>query len=128
MNAQEFGSYLKGLRKRQGLTLKKLEELTGYSNSYLSQIETGKKGIPSPEILKKLESPLGEKYSQLMFRAGYFEWMYDEEADPMYDTQDLGFVLHQKRVLYGDIELTDQDKKLITLYINALVSERTKKA
>lgn len=73
MNATEFGSYLKSLRKKKGLTLTELGDLIGYSNPYLSQIENGKKGIPSPDILKKLAEPLGVSYAELMRKAGYFD-------------------------------------------------------
>lgn len=71
MNATEFGRYLRSLRKAQGLTLTQLGNLIGYSNPYLSQIENGQKGIPSPDILKKLASPLGEDYLVLMRKAGH---------------------------------------------------------
>lgn len=68
----EFGAYIKTLRKNKKLTIRQLEEKTGVSNAYLSQIENGKKkSLPSPEILMKLHGPLGVKYDELMERAGY---------------------------------------------------------
>lgn len=71
-SAREFGSRLKKLRLDRGLTLTALGELAGYSNSYLSQIETGdKRNIPSPETLEKLWEPLGVNYSDLLEMAGY---------------------------------------------------------
>lgn len=66
-----FGHYLKEKRKENGLTIRQLEEKSGVSNAYLSQIENGKKGIPSPEILKKLYEPLEVSYDELMEKAGY---------------------------------------------------------
>ena len=37
----------KSMRKAKGLTLRKVEEITGISNAYLSQLETGKIKQPS---------------------------------------------------------------------------------
>jgi transcriptional regulator with XRE-family HTH domain len=37
----------KSMRKSKGLTLRKVEEITGISNAYLSQLETGKIKQPS---------------------------------------------------------------------------------
>lgn len=73
MDAKTFGSYLKQLRNNKGFTLTELGELIGYSNPYLSQIENGKKGIPSPDILKKLSIPLEVDYGSLMYKAGYLD-------------------------------------------------------
>lgn len=44
----------KEMRKSKGLTLRKVESLTGVSNSYLSQLETGKINNPSYDIVRKL--------------------------------------------------------------------------
>lgn len=41
-------------REQQGVTLRELENATGISNSYLSQIETGKIKSPSYDVVKKL--------------------------------------------------------------------------
>jgi SOS-response transcriptional repressor LexA len=71
MNIKDFGEFLLRKRKEMNLTLKDLENLSGVSNAYLSQIENGKRGIPSPEILEKLAYPLEIGYNELMRRAGY---------------------------------------------------------
>lgn len=42
------------MRKHKGLTLKKVEELTGLSNAYLSQLETGKVKSPGYNVVKIL--------------------------------------------------------------------------
>ena len=44
----------KGMRKAKGLTLRKVEELTGISNPYLSQLETGKIASPSYNTVRTL--------------------------------------------------------------------------
>lgn len=67
----KFGEYLRELRKERGLSIRQLEKKTGVSNAYLSQIENGKKGLPSPDILKKIAEPLKVGYEELMEKAGY---------------------------------------------------------
>lgn len=71
MKAREFGEYLKELRKKKKLTIRQLDTYSGVSNSYISQMERGERGVPSPEILQKLSKPLGVEYDELMILAGY---------------------------------------------------------
>lgn len=70
-NEFEFGSYIKVLRKNAKLTIRQLQDKSGVSNAYLSQIENGKRGLPTPEILMKIHGPLGVPYDELMEKAGY---------------------------------------------------------
>lgn len=76
----EFGKYLKKLRKERGLTIRALEELSGVSNSYLSQIELGQRGAPSPDVLKKLAGPLGVTIPKLMVKAGHITYKHFQAA------------------------------------------------
>lgn len=65
-----FGEEIRKLRKANGLTLTQLEELTGISHSYLSQLERGERGNKNPptEIFSKLAKTL--KVSKLhLYRA-----------------------------------------------------------
>ncbi len=71
MNPKEFGDYLRSLRKDANLTMRRLDALSGVSHSYISQLERGERGVPSPEILKKMAGPLGVPYGELMYYAGY---------------------------------------------------------
>ncbi|MYL45012.1 helix-turn-helix domain-containing protein [Virgibacillus halodenitrificans] len=73
MKANDFGNYIKSLRTDKKLTIRQLELYSGVSNSYLSQLENGKRSIPSPEILKKLSKGLKVPYKELLDKAGYFE-------------------------------------------------------
>ncbi|NPV71134.1 MAG: transcriptional regulator [Firmicutes bacterium] len=66
-----FGEHLRRLRQRKSFTIRQLAMLSGVSNAYLSQIETGQRGAPSPEILDKLAKPLGVSYEDLLRVAGY---------------------------------------------------------
>jgi len=54
----DLGSRIRNLRKRRGLTLKDIAGKTGYTESFLSQVE---RGLTAPSIssLKKISSALG---------------------------------------------------------------------
>jgi HTH-type transcriptional regulator, competence development regulator len=68
-----FGLYLKHLREKKGLSLNKLAELSNLSHSYLSQIERGNRGVPSPDNLRKLAEHLGVTFGHLMLKAGHID-------------------------------------------------------
>lgn len=65
---QELGEILKMSREGMGLTLRQVEESTGISNAYMSQLENGKIKKPSANVLYKLHSLYGVKLEEL-FRA-----------------------------------------------------------
>jgi transcriptional regulator with XRE-family HTH domain len=54
-----FAEYIKSLRATSLLTLRDVESGTGISNSYLSQLENGKRGIPTLPLILKLASVYG---------------------------------------------------------------------
>ena len=54
----EFSKYIKETRLKKKLSLRELEQLSGISNAYISQIETGTRGIPTLKIIKKLAKVL----------------------------------------------------------------------
>lgn len=67
----QLGTYLKSLRDAKGLTLRAVEETTGVSNAFLSQLESGKVKQPSPIVLYKLAQNYNVPYEMLMEYAGY---------------------------------------------------------
>jgi transcriptional regulator with XRE-family HTH domain len=71
VNRNTFGQYLLELRKKKKLTTRELADISNVSQSYISHVENGRKGIPSPDVLKKLFMPLGVTYLELMERAGH---------------------------------------------------------
>lgn len=104
ININEFGSYLRQLRKDRGLTLKELEKLAGLSYSYLSQLETGSrgtKGRPLPDVLDKLAGPLRVSYSELMIKAGYWQSIVDYDKSREENT----LILHVPVKRYEKIPL-----------------------
>lgn len=83
MEAKEFGEYLKSVRKEKRMTIRQLELYSKVSNAYISQLERGDRGLPSPEILKKLSQPLGVDYNELMVKAGYVEETKKESVNAL---------------------------------------------
>ena len=67
----DFGDYLRTKRKEKDLSLQEVSNDSGVSIAQISRIETGNRGMPKPETIKKLAPALGVTYEELMARAGY---------------------------------------------------------
>jgi transcriptional regulator with XRE-family HTH domain len=68
-----FGSGLRKAREMTKLSLREVEEVTGISNAYLSQLENDKIKKPSPHFLHKLAQIYGIGYELLMESVGYVQ-------------------------------------------------------
>ena len=66
-----LGQFLRVARDRKNLTLRAVENATGVSNAYLSQLENGKIRRPSPVVLHKLSELYEVPYGETMAIAGY---------------------------------------------------------
>ncbi|GAB3797512.1 helix-turn-helix domain-containing protein [Virgibacillus kimchii] len=66
-----FGEFIKEKRTEKGLTMRELERRTGISQAYISQIESGKRNVPKPELIKKISNGLDVDYLDLLQKAGY---------------------------------------------------------
>ena len=98
---RELGEFIRDQRRLDHLSLRKLSELAGISNPYLSQIERGLRK-PSAEILQQIARALEISAETLYVRAG----ILDER-----DGADLGAEIRR------DPELTEEQKKtLIRIY------------
>jgi repressor LexA len=73
VNDIEFGKYIKRLRKERKMTVRQLDLYSTVSHSYISQIERGERGIPSPAIIEKLSKALGVNYDEMMIMAGHMK-------------------------------------------------------
>jgi transcriptional regulator with XRE-family HTH domain len=71
--AGALGSFIRKSRQDVSMSLRDVELATNneVSNSYLSQLESGKITKPSPHILFSLAEALRVNYELLMQRAGY---------------------------------------------------------
>jgi len=114
---QELGEYLKQIRKDRKLTLRAVEERTGISNAYISQVEGGKIVKPSPSALHRLAECYGVSYKHLMELAGHpLPVAPDklETLEPAFRTRD------------GFADLTEEEKERVLEYIEFLRSRRRK--
>jgi transcriptional regulator with XRE-family HTH domain len=70
--AHDLGGFIRDQRRMARLSLRKLSELAGISNPYLSQIERGLRK-PSAEILQAIARALRISAETLYVRAGILE-------------------------------------------------------
>ena len=76
-----FGKFIKELREKKGVTLRDIEEVTGISNVYICQLETGaRKKLPSPDNLQALAEYFGVTLKELLEKAGYVEPQQTEDT------------------------------------------------
>jgi transcriptional regulator with XRE-family HTH domain len=62
---------LKELREAAGLSQETLADLAEISSAYVSQIETGRRNPPTPDVLRRMAGPLGVEYTMLLVAADY---------------------------------------------------------
>jgi transcriptional regulator with XRE-family HTH domain len=68
----DLGAFIRDRRRDARLSLRKMSELAGISNPYLSQIERGLRK-PSAEILQQIANALRISAESLYVRAGFLE-------------------------------------------------------
>jgi transcriptional regulator with XRE-family HTH domain len=96
---RDLGEFIREQRRRDRLSLRKLSELAGISNPYLSQIERGLRK-PSAEILQAIAKGLQISAETLYVRAGILDEREDDDdlvsrilADPtINDRQKLALI------------------------------------
>ena len=106
----ELRKLLKRARVAAGLTLRAVENGTGISNAYLSQLENGKTANPSPRVLSKLAKAYSISYAELMAAAGYLE------------VQDEPPVTRRLAMLTTDLNFDEQEQ--VAAFIRHLRSQR----
>ena len=104
-----LGSYIREQRRQAELSMRKLADLAGVSNPYLSQIERGLKR-PSAEILQQIARALEVSAESLYVRAG----ILDEEPE-----SDLIAAIRAQ-----DDLTTDQKQVLIQVYESFLAQNQ----
>jgi transcriptional regulator with XRE-family HTH domain len=108
----ELGTFIRDQRRRTHLSVRRLADLSGISNPYLSQIERGLRK-PSADILQQLAKALSISAETLYVRAGILDA----------DTRPPSGVLEAIR---ADLDLSeDQKSSLIQIYESFRVSGAT---
>ncbi len=75
----EFGSLVRELRKKKGLSIEKAAEQANISSSYWSQIETGAKNPPSERIVLRISETLDVPANVLA--ATEYSYLFNREDD-----------------------------------------------
>lgn len=105
---RDLGEFIREQRHLTQLSLRKLSEMAGISNPYLSQIERGLRR-PSAEILQQIAKALQISAETLYVRAGILD-----ESDDLPNVVD---------VVRRDPWLTEEQKKtLVTVYQSFLAT------
>lgn len=125
-----FGPYMKQLREQQGFSINQLAEAAGISNSQISRIENGVRGVPKPATIRKIADALAVPYTDMMKQAGYIE-TGSEEADqdvPEWatykDRRDFKKMLEDEDdLMFDGIPLDEEDKKRIKDVLTGLFWE-----
>lgn len=68
---ESLGEVLRKRRLQLGLSLRQVEDKTGISNAYLSQLETQKITQPTPSILRRISELYDLSYPRLLNLAGH---------------------------------------------------------
>ena len=92
-----LGSYIRDQRRQAELSMRKLADLAGVSNPYLSQIERGLKR-PSAEILQQIARALEVSAESLYVRAGILDEAPESDLIAAIRAQD-DLTVDQKQVL-----------------------------
>jgi transcriptional regulator with XRE-family HTH domain len=122
-----FYDKLRDLRKLKGFTIRELADRSGVSAAYISQLENGNRGIPSPEVLMKFSEGLNVSYSELMEIAGYLE-SQGKEREVQSNPVNLRRFLRENDLMFDGFVLTDDDKEWVERMLTTLFwKERHKK-
>lgn len=123
-----FYDKLRDLRKLKGYTIRELSERSGVSAAYISQIENGSRGIPSPEVLMKLSEGLNIPYEELMEIAGYLKTSNASSKRPQTNSPvNLRRFLHENEIMFDGIMLSVQDKEWVERILTALFWKQKQK-
>jgi len=117
-----FYDQLRDWRQHRGFSVRELSERSGVSHSYISQLENGKRRIPSPDVLAKLSEGLNIPYAELMRIAGYLE--PPSPATPATGTGgnpvNLRRFLRDNELTFDGVVLSELDKEWIERMLTVL--------
>lgn len=114
MNSIQLGEYIKELRLKNKLSYGELHELSSVSRSYISNIEKGRKGMPSARILSDLAPHLGVTKDHLLEKAGYIETKQVKINSNNQKTKiHLDNILKNRdnELYYGGVKINDDERK-----------------
>lgn len=117
-----FYEELKDIRKNKGFTIREVAERSGVSSAYISQLENGQRGTPSPDILSKLSGALETPYPVLMQLAGYLQ-PEQSEAMTRQKPVNLRRLLRENDIILDGRLLTGSERRWIDRMLTAMFSK-----
>ncbi|MEE1899563.1 helix-turn-helix domain-containing protein [Flavobacterium rakeshii] len=111
-----LGLTLKEARKNLSFTLRQVEETSGISNAYLSQLENDKIKNPSINILSKLSSIYRLPLKELLIKANLIEKDKNKDEEKNFD--------FAQRVAFKSEDLSDDEKTQVLRYLEFIKTYR----
>lgn len=117
---KSLGKTLKEKRESIGFTLRQVEDSTGISNAYLSQLENDKIKKPSANFLYKLASLYKLQLNELLIEAGVIEAPSEESIRARNDWMD--------KIAFYEDKLSEEDRNEVLRYIKFKYDDSPRKA
>ncbi len=115
---ESFGWFLRKIREDRGLSLQEVEKKAKVSNSYLSQVERGDRGVPSIEILTKL----AKTYDMTII-----EMVKAATSDDIVDSVLKNLNLDEEFILKNYKELSKENKYLLKVFLMTMFAIQKRK-
>lgn len=112
---ETLGKTLKIAREKASLTLREIDQLTGISNAYLSQLENDKIKKPSASVLYKLSSVYKMELDDLLSAAGIIQNRVKKDDD---------LSLLEKEIAFYKDQLSDDEQNQIISFMKFLKSNK----
>ncbi len=116
---KSLGKTLKVKRESIGFTLRQVEDTTGISNAYLSQLENDKIKKPSANFLYKLANLYKLQLNELLIEAGVIEAPTKESIQSRNDWMD--------KIAFYEDKLSKEDREEVLRYIKFKYDDSSKK-
>lgn len=117
-----FYDQLRQIRQRKGFKIREVAQRSGVSAAYISQIESGRRGTPSPDILLKLAEGLDSSYNELMEMAGYLSPKTEGAGEQT--SYSLRHWLREHVVTLDGVTLSDEDKQWIEQMLTVMFDRK----
>jgi transcriptional regulator with XRE-family HTH domain len=111
-----LGQYLWDVRQVSKMSLREVEEASGVSNAYVSQLETGKITKPSPDILHKLSEAYGARLPRNSPVACSFQKMMELAGHILPDKKQSG-ARRGRLPTFAKEELTEEEEAELLKYL-----------
>ena len=108
---------LKFLRQAKGDSLRDVEEATGISNAYLSQLERDAASNPTASVLFKLAKHYGVSYEELLTMAGHISDTSESKGRNMSRTT----------IVLKSASLSDEEDREVANFVRFIVEQRKEK-